>query len=162
VAFPPVEIAGHLFGDGGVRENVVVVGFAGTEEPKPPLHGPGNVFLIHNGKGNAPPHAIVADIEEISGTTIGIMFDNSMESIVLRAYFATVSRGYKFNYVEIPEDVDIGHNMLAFDPKQMRAGFDAGYAMAKKSNPWSNAPPILGDFPPWALEAIQNPSAASD
>ena len=28
VAFPPVEIAGHLFGDGGVRENVIVVGFA--------------------------------------------------------------------------------------------------------------------------------------
>ena len=90
------------------------------------------------------------------------MFDNSMESIVLRAYFATLARGYKFNYVEIPEDVDIGHNMLAFDPIQMRAGFDAGLAMAKRSNPWSYAPPILGDFPPWARDAIQNPNAATD
>lgn len=162
VAFPPVEIAGHLFGDGGVRENVIVVGFAGTEEPKPPLHGPGNVFLIHNGYGNASPHAVTAEIVAISGATIGVMFDNSMEAIVLRAYFATVARGYKFNYVEIPEDIDVGHNMLAFDPKQMRTGFDAGRAMAKQPNPWSNAPPILGDFPPWALKAIRDPNAGAN
>ena len=161
VAFPPVEINGHLFGDGGVRENVVVVGFTGEEQPKPPLHGPGDVFLIHNGYGNAPPHAITADIAGISGTTIGMMFDNSMESIVLRAYWATMARGYKFHYVEIPEGVDIGHNMLAFDPKQMRNGFDAGRAMAKKPDPWSNTPPMLGDFPPWVLKAIQNPSAVN-
>ena len=161
VAFPPVEIDGHLFGDGGVRENVVVVGFAGEEEPKPPLHGPGDVFLIHNGYGNAPPHAITANIAGISGTTIGMMFDNAMESIVLRAYWATIARGYKFHYVEIPEGVDIGHNMLAFDPKQMRNGFDAGRAMAKKPDPWSNTPPMLGDFPPWVLKAIQNPSAVN-
>ncbi len=162
VAFPPVEISGHLFGDGGVRENVVVVGFAGTGEPKPPLHGPGNIFLIHNGHGKAPPHAVTADIEEIAGTTIGVMFDNAMEAIVLRAYFATLVHGYKFNYVQIPETVDIGHDMLAFDPKQMRTGFDAGRAMAKKSNPWTHAPPILGDFPPWALKAIQNPAAVQN
>ena len=30
VAFPPVEIGGHLFADGGVRSNVLVVGLVGT------------------------------------------------------------------------------------------------------------------------------------
>jgi len=158
VAFPPVEIGGHLFGDGGVRENVVVVGFAGTDNPKPPLHGPGNIFLIHNGHGNAPPHAMGVDLAKISATTIGVMFDNSMETIVLRAYFATMARGYKFHFVEIPETVDIGHNVLAFDPEEMQRGFDAGLIMAMKPSPWSSTPPILGDFPPWALEAIKNPN----
>ena len=98
------------------------------------------------------------DLAKISATTIGVMFDNSMETIVLRAYFATMARGYKFHFVEIPETVDIGHNVLAFDPEEMQRGFDAGLIMAMKPSPWSSTPPILGDFPPWALEAIKNPN----
>ena len=160
VAFPPVEIDGHLFVDGGVRQNVVIIGLAGTEKPKAPLHGPGNVYLIHNGRQKAPPNAVSDDIEDISGSVIGIMFENSMESVLLRAYFAARARGYTFNLVEIPEDATIGKNMLAFDAKQMRAGFDAGVALAKKPDPWSHAPPIFGELPPWALKVIANPDSA--
>lgn len=160
VAFPPVEIDGHLFVDGGVRQNAVIVGLTGIEKPKAPLHGPGNIYLIHNGKHKAPPQAVRNDIEDITGAVIGTMFDNSMETVVLRAYFAARARGYTFNWVEIPEDADIGHNMLAFDPKQMRAGFDAGEAMAKKPDPWSHLPSLFGDVPPWALKLIADPDSA--
>lgn len=160
VAFPPVEIDGHLFVDGGVRQNAVIVGLTGIEKPKAPLHGPGNIYLIHNGKHKAPPQAVRNDIEDITGAVIGTMFDNSMETVVLRAYFAARARGYTFNWVEIPEDADIGHNMLAFDPKQMRAGFDAGEAMAKEPDPWSHLPSLFGDVPPWALKLIADPDSA--
>ena len=57
--------------------------------------------------------------------------------------------------VAIPESVIIGHDPLAFDPKQMRAAFDAGRALAKQPDPWSTVPPNVGDIPTWALEVIK-------
>jgi hypothetical protein len=57
--------------------------------------------------------------------------------------------------VSIPHDVAIGKDPLAFDPKQMRAAFDAGRALAKQPEPWSTRPPNLGDLPDWAIEAMQ-------
>jgi hypothetical protein len=44
---------------------------------------------------------------------------------------------------------------LAFDPKQMRAAFDAGRALAKQPDPWSTAPPTLGDIPTCGLDVIK-------
>ena len=52
-------------------------------------------------------------------------------------------------------NVDIGRDPLAFDPKQMRAAFDAGRALANEPDPWSSAPPNAGDIPPWAMDAIK-------
>ena len=42
IVFPPVEIDGHLFGDGAARSNIVVTGLAGTKPPGPPRYGSGN------------------------------------------------------------------------------------------------------------------------
>src|SRR6476661_8999809 len=50
IVFPPVEIDGHLFVDGAARSNVVIAGLGGTERPTPPPYGPGNVYLVDNGK----------------------------------------------------------------------------------------------------------------
>lgn len=58
IVFPPVEIEGHLFVDGAARSNVVVVGMGGTAKPEPPLYGPGNVYMIDNGRLNHPPEAL--------------------------------------------------------------------------------------------------------
>ena len=55
IVFPPVEIDGHLFVDGAARSNVVVVGMGGSERPAPPLYGPGNLYLISNGRFQHPP-----------------------------------------------------------------------------------------------------------
>ncbi len=54
IAFPQVEIDGYLFGDGGVRQNIVVVGLAGMKRPSLPLYGPDNIFVIQNGKRSDP------------------------------------------------------------------------------------------------------------
>lgn len=58
--------------------------------------------------------------------------------------------------VAIPGDVEIGRDPLAFDPKQMRAAFDAGRALANQPEPWSTSPPRSGDIPPWAMEAFKS------
>jgi hypothetical protein len=63
--------------------------------------------------------------------------------------------GYNFKMVAIPDDVNVGKDPLAFDPKQMRAAFDAGRAMAKKPDHWVRVPPSTGDIPSWALEQIK-------
>ena len=155
IVFPPVEIDGHLFVDGAARSNVVVVGMGGTEKPKPPLYGPGNIYMIDNGRLNHPPKALRRALGDVAATTVSVMMDQSMQTALTRSYFGTRLLGYTFNMVAIPDDVEIGNDPLAFDPKQMRAAFDAGRALGKQPDPWSNVPPNLGDIPAWALEAIE-------
>ncbi len=155
IVFPPVEIEGHLFVDGAARSNVVIAGMAGTERPEPPLYGPGNMYLIDNGRLKNPPEALRRALGDVAATTISVMMDQSMLTALTRSYFGALALGYNFKMVAIPEGVKIGKDPLAFDPKQMRAAFDAGRALAKQPDPWSTVPPNLGDIPTWAFEAIK-------
>jgi hypothetical protein len=155
IVFPPVEIDGHLFVDGAARSNVVVVGMGGTSKPKPPLYGPGNIYMIDNGRLNHAPEALRRALGDVAATTVSVMMDQSMQTALTRSYFGARLLGYRFKMVAIPDDVDIGNDPLAFDPEQMRAAFDAGRSLAKQPDPWSSAPPNLGDIPSWALESIE-------
>ncbi len=155
IVFPPVEIDGHLFVDGAARSNVVIAGMAGVEQPDPPLHGPGTLYLIDNGRLKHPPEALRRALGDVAATTVSVMMDQSMQTALMRSYFGAHFLGYRFKMVAIPDDVKIGKDPLAFDPKQMRAAFDAGRALARQPVPWSNTPPSVGDLPAWALEAIQ-------
>ena len=155
IVFPPVEIDGHLFVDGAARSNVVVIGMAGSEQAAPPLYGPGNVYLISNGKFQHPPAALRRALGDVAATTVGVMMDQSMQTALTRSYFGAQFLGYAFKMVAIPDEVQIGSDPLAFDPEQMRAAFDAGRALAKQPEPWSSKPPDVGDIPPWAMDAIE-------
>jgi hypothetical protein len=128
----------------------------GTRRPAPPLHGPGNVYLISNGRLSSPPAALRRALGDIAATTVGVMMDQSMQTAVTRTYFGTQLLGYNFNLVAIPQDVDIGNDPLAFDPVQMRNAFDAGRALARQPSPWENSPENVGDVPSWALRAIED------
>lgn len=155
IVFPPVEIDGHLFVDGAARSNVVVAGTTGTEKPEPPLYGPGNLYLIDNGRLKHPPEALRRALGDVAATTIGVMMDQSMQTALTRSYFGARFLGYNFKMVAIPDDVNIGKDPLAFNPAQMRAAFDAGRALAKQPEPWATVPPNVGDLPEWALEAVK-------
>jgi hypothetical protein len=156
IVFPPVEIDGHLFVDGAARSNVVVIGTAGSERPAPPLYGPGNLYLISNGRSQHPPAALRRALGSVAATTVGVMMDQSMQTALTRSYFGAKFLGYNFKMVAIPDEVEIGNDPLAFDPKQMRAAFNSGRALAKQSEPWSSKPPNTGDIPPWAIDAIED------
>ncbi len=162
IIFPPVEIDGHLFVDGAARSNLVVIGMAGSERPKPPLYGPGNLYLITNGRFQHPPAALRRALGDVAATTVGVMMDQSMQSALTRSYFGARFLGYDFNMVAIPDEVEIGNDPLAFDPEQMRAAFDSGRAIAKQPEPWSSEPPDSGDVPPWAIDAIKANYLVSD
>jgi len=156
IVFPPVEIDGHLLVDGAARSNLVLAGVAGKRRPEPPQYGPGNIYLIVNGKLVHAPEALRKGLGDIAATTIGVMMSSSMQSMLMRAYFAARSQGYNFKMAEIPEDITIGKDPLAFDPTHMRAAFDAGRALAEKPDPWSHVPPNLGDLPVWAMDIIED------
>jgi hypothetical protein len=158
IVFPPVEIDGHLFVDGAARSNVVVPGMGGQQKPSPPLHGPGNLYLIDNGKITEPPQALVRALGDVAATTISVMMAQSMQTALTRSYFGTKLLGYSFNMVGIPDDVNVGKDPLAFDPAQMRAAFDAGRALATQDNPWQNTPANSGDIPAWALKEMIAPA----
>jgi len=155
IAFPPEEISGYLFGDGGIRQNLVVVGLAGTEKPKPPRYGPGTVYVVQNGQQVTRPTAVRNDALHLAGPALGAMMSNSTDGLLLRAYTAAKIRGYEFRLVSIPDDADVGHNFLALDPEQMRTSFDLGYELGRSPDPWQHTPPILQDIPTWLLEDWQ-------
>ena len=155
VVFPPVEIDGHLFVDGAARSNLILAATTGTERPKPSPYGPGNFYVIGNGKIEHPPEALRKAIGEIAATTISVMMNTLTRAGLARTYFGARVHGYNFNLVVIPNDVAIGKDPLAFDPEQMRAAFDAGRALAKQPDPWSNAPPKIIDLSDWALEMLE-------
>jgi predicted acylesterase/phospholipase RssA len=157
IVFPPVEIDGHLFVDGAARSNVVVPGMGGLQKANPPLYGPGNLYLIDNGKVTEPPQALVRALGEIAATTISVMMEQSMQTAVTRSYFGARVLGYTFNMVGIPDNVDVGKDVLAFDPVQMRAAFDTGRALGAQDNPWQNTPSRSGDIPAWALKEMKAP-----
>jgi hypothetical protein len=155
IVFPPVEIDGHLFVDGAARSNLVVAGTTGTERPTPPPYGPGNFYVIDNGRLENPPEALRKSLGEIAATTITVMMNSSMQAALARTYFGARIHGYSFNLVSIPKDVAIGRDPLAFDPKQMRAAFDAGRALAKQPDPWSHDPPKIVDISDWAFGVLK-------
>jgi len=161
IVFPPVEIEGHLFVDGAARSNLVIPGTMGTQRPNPPLYGPGNLYLIDNGRVTEPPQALLRALGKIAATTISVMMEQSMQTALTRSYFGTKLNGYSFNMVSIPDSVNIGTDVLAFDPIQMRAAFDAGRALAKQDNPWKSIPPNSGDLPSWAFKAMVAPAPAN-
>jgi predicted acylesterase/phospholipase RssA len=154
IVFPPVEIDGHLFVDGAARSNLVVPGMFGAQRPNPPLYGPGNLYLINNGRVTEPPEALVRSLGRIAAETIAVMMEQSMQTALTRSYFGTKVLGYAFKMVEIPGEVKIGNDVLAFDPTQMRAAFDAGRTLGMQPEPWNTTPLNSGDLPPWAFKEL--------
>lgn len=152
VVFPPVEIDGHLFVDGAARSNLVVPGLSGPNRPGPPLHGPGDIYVLDNGKLTTPPEALRRALGDVAASTIGIMMNHSMQTAMARSFVGARMLGYHFRYAGIDPHVAIGKDPLAFDPLQMREAFDFGRSLGKRQDPWRTAPPLTSDLPPWATE----------
>lgn len=157
IVFPPVEIDGHLFVDGAARSNLVIPGMGGDRRPNPPVYGPGNLYLIDNGRVTEPPQALIRALGPVAATTISVMMEQSMQTALTRSYIGSKLLGYNFNMVGIPDSVDIGNDPLAFNPVQMRAAFDAGRALGAQDSPWQATPNSTGDLPPWVYTQLTPP-----
>ena len=128
-----------------------------TSRPSPPPYGPGNFYLIDNGKLTHPPEALRRALGDVAASTIGVMMDTSMQSAVTRSYFGVRLLGYHFKMVGIPDSVNVGKDPLAFDPTQMRAAYDAGLDLGRQADPWKTTPPHSDDLPDWVTDEVQGP-----
>jgi len=88
------------------------------------------------------------------------MMEQSMQTAVTRSYIGAKTLGYSFNMVGIPADVNVGNDVLAFDPIQMRAAFHAGRALGAQDNPWQSTPTNSGDLPSWVFKELMAPSTS--
>jgi hypothetical protein len=88
---------------------------------------PGTVFVVHNEQQFRRPQAVRNDALHIAGPVLGVMMSNSTDGLLLRAYTAAIVQGYHFRLASIPDDAEVGHNFLVFDPEQIQATFDIGY-----------------------------------
>jgi predicted acylesterase/phospholipase RssA len=157
VVFPPVEIFGYLFADGATVNNLLIAGLAGQTKRFPPNVPKGQVWLIHNGRLSSPAkaHAVTRSLLPILGKTLTIAMDARMGSTLLRAYAVTRAHAYGFNLLEIPADVEMGHDALAFDHEEMVRLFDAGRRLGRRPESWTHEPPVTPEVSPDIVKALK-------
>ncbi len=157
VAFPPVEIDGYLFGDGAVRNNLLIIGLVGPTSGAHREASPqrGNIHVIYNGRLTTTPSAIRNDTRSLLLRSLGMMMDARMESSLFFSFGLAQIHGYAFRMIRIPDEVEVGSNQLAFDPEEMRAVFEIGRSMGSSGNAWQSKPPTTQEVAPWLLDAIE-------
>lgn len=154
VAFPPVffeveadgrrydelhvdgAVAAQVFHNGGLFSASVVRERAG--------HGPGReeVFVIHNGRLVPVPSPTARSLRGIALRALDAAGRSSVVGDLFRIYTSTLQEGASFQWVTIPEEVDLARSE-AFDPEQMRRLFAAGHASALAGPVWATRPPGL-------------------
>jgi predicted acylesterase/phospholipase RssA len=154
IAFPPVffevdvegrrydelhvdgAVAANVFLSGGVFRFSLVRGRAG--------HGPGrsSVFVIHNGKLSPQPSPTRRSLRGIATRALDAATRAAAVGDLFRIYALTLHEQASFQWVTIPEDVEL-EGAEVFDPAKMRELYDVGYRTARSGPKWEVRPPGL-------------------
>ena len=155
VMFPPVEIGGYLYADGGVRDRLLVVGL-GRESPPEERRWeePGDVWAIFNDKAASWPRSVREDLKGMVSSSLQSMLTANMETTVVRAYGATLAHGYDFNLHIIPFEFKLGPDPMAFDQEEMRTLFQLGRALGREPSTWRSKPKPRETNSQWIIDAI--------
>jgi len=157
IMFPPVEINGSLFADGGTRHNLLLggllddIGMGNADETTERLHA--EIYVIMNNGGYQKRTAVRDDIKHLIPRSINMMIAVSSADSVLRAYFIAKSHGFDFNLVSIPKDVHIGDNSMAFDHEVMQRIYQAGITLGRNGS-WQHQPPPTDEMASWFIQDV--------
>ena len=154
--FPPVEIKGSLFADGGIRDRLLVAGFDRGEEgaSSAATSGGGTFYVIFNDKAESKAKAITPDIKGVISSTIQTMMDANMETTLLGAYAMAQVHGLQFKLMKIPDSVEIGADPFVFDPDIMKVLFEKGRAHGRSPSSWVVAPSAGQYASPWLIQVL--------
>ena len=156
VAFPPVEIGGQTYVDGGVRRNIflelVVEELArlrkaeiarGLVEPQ------ATVYCLVNGTLDVGQQAVKRRTIDIGRRSVDILLDESTDGNLLRIYLLAQRAGLRFLMTRIPPDVCkvVGSAENQFDPQLMKCLYDEGEKWGQRDDAWSTEPPLEGTGP---------------
>ena len=154
VAFPPVfidvEAGGRRYDemhvDGGVGARVFFTGgvFSFTTARAGVGRGQAReeVYIIHNGQLLPAPDTTRRSLRSIALRTFESASKSAVVGDLFRIYAVTLREQAGFNWVTIPENVDLVGNEL-FDPVKMRELYDLGHRQALMDSPWMTDPPGL-------------------
>jgi predicted acylesterase/phospholipase RssA len=159
VAFPPVffevEVKGRRYDemhvDGAVGANVFYNGglFRASIIRERAGRGAGreDVFVIHNGRLLPVPSPTPRSLRGIALRSLDAAARSAVVGDLFRIYTATLQEQASFQWVTIPEDVDLARNEV-FDPELMIRLHAVGYQSALAGPVWSTLPPGIRPEPP--------------
>jgi hypothetical protein len=153
MVFPPVEIAGSLFADGGTRELLLAVGLQDAEGSSSVTSGEGTFFVIFNDKETPEVRAISPDIRGVIDSVAATALSAQMEWMLLRAYALAQAHRYQFKLMKIPESAPIP-DLFDFDPDMMKALFAIGREFGRDPASWVVAPSPGQDASPWIIKLL--------
>jgi predicted acylesterase/phospholipase RssA len=155
LVFPPVEIEGSLFADGGTRERLLAVGLQhGDESSSVSTSGDGAFFVIFNDKERSEVQAITPDIRGVIDSVTATMLNANMEWMLLRAYALAQAHRYQFKLMTIPESFQLLPDLFVFDPHMMKGLFDIGRELGRNPSAWLVAPSPGQDASPWFIKLL--------
>jgi predicted acylesterase/phospholipase RssA len=156
IIFPPVEINGSLFADGGTRDRLLVAGLSGRKEgsSSPSTSGGGTFYVIFNDKAQSEPTAIKPDIKGVISSTLQTMMSANMEATLLRAYVLAQAHDYQFKLMMIPDSVQLGPDSFGFDPEIMKVLFEKGRALGRSPSSWVTTPSVGQTSSPWLIKVL--------
>lgn len=159
IAFPPVffeveadgqrhdemhvdgAVAAHVFYNGGLFRASVVRERTGLSPARE------DIFVIHNGRLLPVASPTPRSLRGIALRVLDAAGRSSVVGDLFRIYATALQEGASFQWVTIPEEVDLTRNE-AFDPAQMARLFAAGYESARAGPVWATRPPGLQPEPP--------------
>jgi hypothetical protein len=154
--FPPVEIHGSLFADGGTRDRLLVTGLGGREaaSSSPATSDGGTFYVLFNDQARSVASAIKPDIKGVISSALQTMMGANMEATLLGAYVAAQANGYQFKLMNIPDSIQLGPDSFAFDPEIMKMLFEKGRDLGRNPNSWVTAPSPGQNASPWLIKLL--------
>jgi predicted acylesterase/phospholipase RssA len=127
-------VGANVFFNGGVFRTSMIREHAGRED----------VFVIHNGRLLPLPSPTKRSLRGIALRSLDAAARSAVVGDLFRIYSATRQEQASFQWVTIPEDVDLARNEV-FDPEMMRRLYAVGYQQAQAGPEWATLPPGLWD-----------------
>jgi predicted acylesterase/phospholipase RssA len=151
VAFPPVEIAGRTYVDGGVRRNIfleLVVDELAQRRRREISRGlvaqEATVYCLVNGTLDVGTREVKRRTIDIGKRSVDILLDESTQGNLLRVYLLVQRAGLRFLMTRIPGEAchAVGSAENQFDSRLMKCLYDKGEEWAQRDDAWSAEPPL--------------------
>jgi hypothetical protein len=155
VQFAPVMIDGAMHVDGGVREQIFVVGVVRqlclalrAEAPDAPgsVAAPATLFLLVNNRIGIEPACVNDWIGDIGLRAIDVVVDSALLLGLFKIYALALFHGLDYRLVDIPDSLRTQGPDDPFDQTVMRELFAAGLDLGRQRDPWQRRPPEATEF----------------
>lgn len=127
-------VGANVFYNGGVFRTSIIREHAGRED----------AYVIHNGRIRPVPSSTPRSVRGIATRSLDAAARSAVVGDLFRIYAGTRLEQASFQWVTIPENVDLSQNEV-FDPVLMQRLHAVGYQKALEGPVWTTSPPGLSN-----------------